>query len=80
MCATQRKQRAPRSLSQFSLAGPGIKQTLRGIPSEKASAVPPHAPNEEEEEEGGLYCRSATKPQNNTTRLRTKGRKKQNTL
>jgi hypothetical protein len=27
----------------------------------------------EEEEEGGLYCRSATRPQNNTTRLRTKG-------
>jgi hypothetical protein len=28
-----------------------------------------------DEEEGGLYCRSATRPQNNTTRLRTKGRK-----
>jgi hypothetical protein len=33
------------------------------------------------EEEGGLYCgcRSATRPQNNTTRLRTKREKKQNT-
>ena len=39
-----------------------------------------HSFIQEEEEEGGLYCRSATRPQNNTTRLRTKGRKNQNTL
>ncbi len=29
------------------------------------------------QEEGGLYCRSATRPHNNTTRLRTKREKKQ---
>jgi hypothetical protein len=31
---------------------------------------------QEKEEEGGLYCRSATRPRNNTTRWRTKREKK----